>query len=265
MGKLNSQLYCIHCLTNMHMGSGEDNLSIIDKQVQRDEISGYPVLHSSGIKGALREYAQSEELPDILRIFGSSPKEPTHHRQGDHIFSSGQLLSLPMRSNIRPFYRCISAEILRNFKRYMEYYDGALHEALVQCIDAFILHLDQHSKEQKIYVMDVLDSGTAYIEDYQLISYPLEPDMVNGLSLLEALCGRNIALCPDPIMNEFCSNLPVMARNYLENGESKNLWYEEIVPRESRFYAFISPLDNTTKAYIHLDNQNIQMGGWSKQ
>ncbi|MBK8110494.1 MAG: hypothetical protein IPK46_09275 [Saprospiraceae bacterium] len=31
--------------------------------------------------------------------------------------------------------------------------------------------------------------------------------------------------------------MPVIARNYLENGESKNLWYEQVVPRLSRFWS----------------------------
>lgn len=32
--------------------------------------------------------------------------------------------------------------------------------------------------------------------------------------------------------------MPVLARNQLENGKSKNLWYEEIVPHNSIFYFF---------------------------
>lgn len=38
------------------------------------------------------------------------------------------------------------------------------------------------------------------------------------------------SLCSD-------ENLPIIARNVLENGESKNLWYEQVVPAETIFYA----------------------------
>ena len=40
---------------------------------------------------------------------------------------------------------------------------------------------------------------------------------------------------------ELCSddNLPIIARNVLENGESKNLWYEQVIPSETVFYTFI--------------------------
>ncbi|WP_373697542.1 type III-B CRISPR module RAMP protein Cmr4, partial [Porphyromonas loveana] len=39
---------------------------------------------------------------------------------------------------------------------------------------------------------------------------------------------------------EEVDHLPVIARNCLDNGESKNLWYEEVVPAESCFVFFIS-------------------------
>jgi len=53
--------------------------------------------------------------------------------------------------------------------------------------------------------------------------------------------------------------LPVVARNYLDNGVSKNLWYEEIVPRESVFIAAIQA-PNATLVNA-LNNQVVQLGG----
>ena len=40
---------------------------------------------------------------------------------------------------------------------------------------------------------------------------------------------------------EMCKdeNLPVIARNVLENGRSANLWYEQVIPAETVFYAVI--------------------------
>ena len=42
-------------------------------------------------------------------------------------------------------------------------------------------------------------------------------------------------------LSQLCSddNLPIIARNVLENGESKNLWYEQVLPAESVLYAII--------------------------
>lgn len=40
---------------------------------------------------------------------------------------------------------------------------------------------------------------------------------------------------------QLCSDdsLPIIARNVLDNGESKNLWYEQVVPAETVFYTII--------------------------
>ena len=42
-------------------------------------------------------------------------------------------------------------------------------------------------------------------------------------------------------MNIYChdDSLPIIARNYLENGESKNLWYEQVLPAETVLYTVI--------------------------
>ena len=38
------------CLTNMHVGDGEENYSIIDKMVERDPVTKYPTVNASGVK-----------------------------------------------------------------------------------------------------------------------------------------------------------------------------------------------------------------------
>ena len=63
--------------------------------------------------------------------------------------------------------------------------------------------------------------------------------------------------------NSFCSlsdnfNLPIIARNTLENGESKNLWYEQVLPVETVLYAVIlEDGDDLAKA---LDGKIVQIG-----
>lgn len=49
--------------------------------------------------------------------------------------------------------------------------------------------------------------------------------------------------------SSLCSdeNLPIIARNALDNGVSKNLWYEQVIPAETIFYAVIQEPDNYTK------------------
>jgi CRISPR-associated protein Cmr4 len=58
----------------------------------------------------------------------------------------------------------------------------------------------------------------------------------------------------------FCSDdeLPIIARNVLENGESKNLWYEQIVPPETVFYTFLQSPDEILSTAIN--DKIVQIG-----
>ena len=52
---MNIAFYKIECLTNLHVGSGEINYNIVDNEVEKDAITNLPVIHASGVKGALRD------------------------------------------------------------------------------------------------------------------------------------------------------------------------------------------------------------------
>ena len=61
-------------------------------------------------------------------------------------------------------------------------------------------------------------------------------------------------------LSAICSddNLPIIARNVLDNGESKNLWYEQVLPAETVLYTIIQEKgDELAKA---LDGQIVQIG-----
>ncbi len=56
-------------------------------------------------------------------------------------------------------------------------------------------------------------------------------------------------------------NLPIIARNVLENGISKNLWYEQIVPAETRFFTIIGRMDDTEDVLTKkLNGKTVQIG-----
>ena len=63
----------------------------------------------------------------------------------------------------------------------------------------------------------------------------LSQNAQNSLNKLKTVIGEKYAIVKD--FNSY--SLPVIARNYLENGISKNLWYEEVVPHGSVFYMLI--------------------------
>lgn len=65
----------------------------------------------------------------------------------------------------------------------------------------------------------------------------------------------------DPHFYELAEDLPVIARNQLDNGVSENLWYEEVVPRQAVFVVCIqSPDDQDLIAELE-KSVVVQLGG----
>lgn len=61
-------------------------------------------------------------------------------------------------------------------------------------------------------------------------------------------------------LSDICDNdnLPIIARNCLEFGESKNLWYEQVLPAETVFYTIIR--ENGEDLKDALNNKIVQIG-----
>jgi len=224
-----SDLHIIHAISNLHVGSGDNNFGIIDNQVQRDIITKRPTINSSSLKGALRESFQKheDESQFIKYVFGSHPVNDRGNdsQKGAYTFLASHLLVMPLRANTKAFFRATSPEIIKEFLSMVEIFEIELKE-----LEALKKLINEHEpKEGSPIVFEELKE--TIIEDLDRAEYK-EFDT----STLSSLLGENIALLHDADFNRYANSLPVIARNHLEDGVSQNLWYEEVVPRESRFY-----------------------------
>ena len=72
------------------------------------------------------------------------------------------------------------------------------------------------------------------------------------------LNGREVHTIAPKEFSELCNNdnLPIIARNAL--GANTNLWYEQVVPSETIFYAIIQEPNSTLKDCM--DGKIIQIG-----
>lgn len=262
-----NSLYLLKTLTNLHVGNGETNYSVIDKQVQRDPLTSLPQINSSSLKGALREFVtmidcqvqsangnHNDEHAKALctTVFGSEPTEQNKPIAGKCNFFDAKLLSLPVRTNKQPFMRATSKEVLRTYIQSCKIF------GLDQGLDIATLQTSYRSENQ----------GSIIIEENDW-TYDA-PTCQESLAFI----GDDVILLEDAHFRTLAQELPFVARNYLENGKSENLWYEEIVPRESLFYFVIQePIENlmhkddAKNIKGHLDsfngyilNQNIFIG-----
>jgi CRISPR-associated protein Cmr4 len=214
--------YIISCQTNMHVGSGDTNFGVVDNLVQRDPVTGHPTIHSSSLKGALREYFGEKISNDHPEYIFGSPSNAERTTQGNYGFFSAKLLSIPVRSDIIPYFMATSPDTIQNMLSDLDTFkiklkDATANEALKNISTMKAVKQQPLSNEADSASIENFCSQKAQIPDVQ-----------------ETL-GENIAIFHCEDFKEITKYLPVVARNNLENGESKNLWYEEIVPAMTRF------------------------------
>lgn len=256
--------YLIRAISNLHVGSGEGDFSVIDKQVQRDPITALPTIHSSGIKGALREAMEYEAKnivdeaqrrlyeANVVKIFGSDPKRRDGKtNQGLNNFFEGKLLGLPIRSTHNFYYLATCPALLGELSSDLETLQKG--HSLVDQLDAFLAEAVP-TDTQPLY-FGTQHSGLR-LEDWTPQHHTY------GVGFLEHLFGSRLALLHNDAFYKLAAQLPIIARNYLENGISKNLWYEEVVPREARFYAPIARHkdEDALNEFLTRKQQLVQIG-----
>lgn len=214
-------IYKINLLTNMHVGSGDMKFDLIDKQVQKDVLTSYPIINSSSLKGALKRYFENDAI--IKELFGDENAE------GKATFFSANLLSFPVRSNKQAFFRAICPDIIDSLLTFID--DFSLKSELNDVLKEVIIHVKNN--EATIFNND---KGMIFenIENVIIEDYRTEYSKFDKPEILESLFGSDLVLFSNDIFKSIVSDLPVIARNNLT--EKNNLWYEEIVPRETKFY-----------------------------
>lgn len=98
-----------------------------------------------------------------------------------------------------------------------------------------------------------------YVE--RLSTFGIKVEMRVLVDKIKNACGgHQIVYYTEEAFKELCSDseLPIIARNCLENGESKSLWYEQVLPRETVLGTLI--LSGEESLTTVLNNKIIQIG-----
>lgn len=216
------------CLTNLHVGNGDANYNIVDKEVEKDPVHGFPIINSSGVKGALRSYLKGND--DEVAWFGSEAKKK-EHSQGKLRILSANLLARPFRATAG------------NHAYTLVTFDESLKQYEQLCV-AFGLGALKNDDS----------ASPAAAEGYPLENNCYEIEGTKGIHIVSGTTAEELKKL----------SLPVLARNNLENGISCNLWYEEVVPHESVFYFIVSAEDSDTdlleRFKAAIQGQTIQFG-----
>lgn len=243
--KYTTEAYLITCLTNMHVGSGGANYGVIDNLVQRDPVNNMPTINSSSLKGALREYFKNiwnENDVKLNYIFGSDGSSNRGNENGKegighYKFFNADLLVLPVRSNKKPFFRATAQMLVDTINTKAKAFG--------------VTELTGNYNKTSPTVKESLPN--LRLEDW---SASTDTNLNTDSNM-----GNDVAIFNDDTFKILAKKLPVIARNQLDNGTSKNLWYEEVVPRESRFIFFVSRTDKYSDEFeTALNNKIVQIG-----
>lgn len=254
---MKTKLIIMKCITDLHVGSGDETYSFIDNEVEKDCLTKLPVIHSSGIKGALREFFENnlnkneDDERKIEKIFGSKSKQEEERTKPGYIkFIAADLLARPVRSSkgAKPYYMVTTPSTIDKLQEWMDLVGD--EDLKTTCT---LSEYKQTSEEIKIEDITLTNYQTLSIHDQTIV----------GSSTPQEKYKNNLFVVSDNELGKI--PLPVLARNELINGKSNNLWYEEIVPHES-ILMFPIICNNIDVAIMDaftskIDGQVIQFGG----
>jgi CRISPR-associated protein Cmr4 len=121
-----SEMLYLYVETPLHAGSGS-SVGVIDLPIQRERVTGYPLVQASGVKGKLRAEArdalknkkETDIDEKIALVFGPESDSAQEHA-GALSPGDARLLLFPVRSLVGVFAWTTSRNVLARFKRDLE-------------------------------------------------------------------------------------------------------------------------------------------------
>lgn len=236
----------MRCITHLHAGSDDTGIGIIDKMVQRDPATGLPCVHASSLKGAIKQHMHvhekiTEEKVEVFReLFGSTAKlnaegtDDEKTQQGHLAFLPARLLFYPAQGEKQPYFLVTCPAVLNEWAEELK---------LLGVSEDLQGHLSTVAKAEAGSAIGI-SMGDIGREGGLLSTKACENGYQEAFGEVKKILTEGFALLSDAEFIELTDdfNLPVVARNALEDGQSQNLWYEQLVPRRSVFWTALLPM-----------------------
>ena len=245
--------------TPIHCGAGR-SAGIIDLPVAREAATDYPFLAGSGLKGSLRDRAESLGRPDVGDLFGKPDQA------GKLLVSDARLLLLPVRSLSGAYRWATCPLLLERYGRDLARcgFSMSVPTVAVPGVDGVANALGAGGSGQRLYLeeREFVVTGVCPGEVHDAIA-----PLVRHVETRKRLANQVVVLADDDFA-WFCRYaLAIQARNVLEDGtkRSKNLWYEESLPPDTVLYALVMFRDggsaNVVAGLFPDSDPYLQIGG----
>lgn len=214
------EFYKIQCVTDMHIGSSDVNYNIVDNQVERDAVTGFPIIHASGFKGALRDALEGVDETTMQTIFGTGSGK-ADMKSGSCKFLDAIMLARPMRVAESKSMASIPVATRASINNFIELLDT------FGCNKFGINPLPEIDFGDNCFLTNSPES--ILIEGDATGKLPEEVNQ--ELKKIKSIINGHIALATN--FDDY--ELPVMSRTRISSTGSQNLWFEEVVPHGSIF------------------------------
>jgi len=292
---LKSKMLYLHVETPLHAGAGS-GLGAIDLPIQRERSTGYPQIHASGIKGALRDVVRNVNAAEIDAVFGPEPgMNQSKAHAGAFSPDDARILLFPVRSLKGVFSWTTSVNILQRWAKALSEIDDSYHLPDFSPPTTTEEEVFCYTSSDKV----VTNQNKVVLEEHTFTW--MENDHISGLAAAlservftptigdywKTLLQTNLVVLPDDAFKYFVNYATeVVTRNRLEP-DSKTvvrgaLWTEEHLPVDSVLFSPVratrirmnqldipprfngSPEEQADKALVWLTENignRIQLGG----
>lgn len=257
MPAADQQLYWLHALSPLHVGTGRGE-GYIDLPLAREKVTRLPFVPGSAVKGVFADCHGASQgdrrnaNPIHVAAFGSANGDNSN--AGALVFTDARLVCLPVRSVYGTFAWCTSRFVLRRLARD---YDAAgfTHPAIPPELPAL-------SGSQSMFVQvatksaAIVHDGNVYLEDLDgktaeegvvllwanELSARMFPTKDDAAWRKEFV--NRFAVLPDDIFNSLCETGTEVQAHVRIESEFKRvadgaLWYEESLPAEAVLAGFV--------------------------
>lgn len=281
----------LYAETPLHAGVGFVGDGPVDLPIQREAVSGYPMVRSSTLKGTLRAaFRDAAAGEEVVALFGSEPTDAQQAERNDAqekaeeqmaalVIGDARLLLFPVAALLDTFAWITSADILARFQREVQRRGVDLKAPSVPAPGEGSAWTAPQSRL-------VTEQGEIVLEEFTFQARPHEAIGTIGTWIAKAIFPQddayaywrqrvrsNLVILPDDAFRHFVTvGTEVVQRIRIDSAtgiaKSGALWSEEYVPAESIFYAMIgartpaNPLPSLPSGQDSLALLQAKVGGY---
>jgi CRISPR-associated protein Cmr4 len=274
----------LYCETPVHAGTGT-SLSIVDLPIQRERITGLPIVQASSLKGVLRAEVERLKGKQIAEALFGPETQRAHEHAGCVSPHDARLLLFPIRSLVGVFAWATCPFVLERFKREMiaaGFQIGWQVPNPANSHQALVAHDDTIVADGKVVLEEFAFKAQPSEETKSIAEWLVKnafPQSEEYKPFRDWLPQRFVIL-PDDAFRDFTQLATEIQTRVQLKKETKTVgegpWFEEHLPSETLLYApiFVSkPLapnanelgltdsDAVLQALRDLQLDRLQIGG----